>query len=188
MLSLLRCALFATALLMLAGCAASPGSSSPSSASPTPAVDSCLVGTWTTTSVSGTQPSTGATVSGGAGQVLTVTPDGVVSIDPSGSTPIQLTIEGQAYTLTESGMGSGSITTHGGQLTYTTSAGDSLSTSISSAGGTPVGTPAADAGFTATYTCSAGESLSIDDNGVTYSFVPVGASRSALPSPSATPD
>ena len=143
------------------------------------------MGTWTTTGVSGTQSASGASVSGGAGQLLTISSDGIMTIDPTGSQPVQLSLEGQTYTVTQAGVGSGSVTTSGGQLTYKTAEGDSLSSTIAASDGTTIGTPAADEGFTASYTCTPGQTMTITENGVTYSFTS-GNTTTQGPSPSAS--
>lgn len=79
--------------------------SAPSSTSGTNAhgIDSCVVGTWHALSVTLTEPSTGAKVTGGAGATLTVASDGALSRDFAGATLLTGTTSGQTVEVTARG-------------------------------------------------------------------------------------
>ncbi|MGH7722897.1 MAG: hypothetical protein ACRENL_08745, partial [Candidatus Dormibacteria bacterium] len=82
--------------------------------------DPCLVGTWKSVAVSGSLTVAGAHVdlTGGAGEVLTISASGRVRSDDSGTAALTGTApDGTAYRLTQTGTATGTITGAAGKLT-----------------------------------------------------------------------
>jgi hypothetical protein len=97
-----------------------------STAAPTTSsgLDSCLIGSWHSTGVSGTLKSTDGSVSvplsGGAGEVAVIRPDGIIAVNYAASTPETGTgSDGAAYTLTTSGELVGHLVAAAGRATWT---------------------------------------------------------------------
>lgn len=170
------------------GIAACGGSTTSSGAggtpTPTASVDSCLVGTWTSTGASGSSNATGTVImatGGGAGEVLTINADGTLTADDTNMTPITLTAGGQTYTDKLSGTAMGTITASNGSLSYTRGSGSTSTSQVFGPDGAPAGTPAPDKDFTATYSCTAGQSLTVTQSGgsvLTYASGTGGAASS----------
>jgi len=158
-------------ILSIVACGAS--SASPPRAAATPAVDRCLVGTWTTTPLSGSSVQDGEpiTYSGGAGETFTIAADGVLTIKTSNAAPIIMSAPTRTFTLTSSGTGVGKVTTTGSLLTFTPGPRDTLITSFTASDGSSQNQPGNDLAFTATYTCVAGESFTynvLENNRMVY--------------------
>jgi hypothetical protein len=142
-------------ILFLVACGASSG------APPTPAVDKCLVGTWTTTPLSGSSVQDGEpiTYSGGEGETFTVTANGGVTIKASNAAPIVMSAPTRTFTLTATGTGVGRFRTNRSVLTFTPGPGDTLISSFTASDGSSQNQPGNDRAFTALYTCVAGKSF-----------------------------
>lgn len=136
-------------------------SAPPPRAASTPAVDKCLVGTWTTTPLSGNSVQDGEpiTYSGGDGETFTITADGGLTIKTSNAAPIVMTAPTRTFTLTSTGTGLGKIVTYGTILTFTPGPRDTLITSFTASDGSAQKQSGIDLSFTATYSCVAGESF-----------------------------
>jgi hypothetical protein len=149
-------------LVALAGCGGSGNTSSSGGGGASAAIDSCLVGTWTSTGVSGTINGSPAQASGGSGEKATFNSDGSVEIDDSNTTTLQITTSGQTVALKQTGKGSGKATTTADKVTVTLDPGSTLSTQTVDASGAPLGTPdASQTTVTATFKCSQGQSLQL---------------------------
>jgi hypothetical protein len=160
------------ALLFIVGCGAS--SATPPKAASTAAVDKCLVGTWTTTPLSGSSVQDGEpiTYSGGAGETLTITASGAVTIKTSHAAPIVMTAPNRTFTLTTTGTGVGKVTTTGNVLIFTPGPGDTLIGSFTASDGSSQNQPGNDLAFTADYTCVAGKEFTYkvsEDTRMVYS-------------------
>ena len=108
----------AVAVALAAACSCGPSSDTAASASPTAAVlDHCLVGTWKSMTISGGLTISGATVklTGGAGELLTITASGAIRTDDSNTAPLTGTAaDGSVYRLAQTGTGTGTITARRG--------------------------------------------------------------------------
>jgi len=177
----LVCAIGFASALAAVGCGASStpsGSTSPTSSATsgtTGSVESCLVGSWTGTGISGmkTQGAVTYTFSGGGGDKVTIAADGTTHVDSTSAQPqVGTGSDGSVVKAQSGGRGTGKITTSGNQLTFTIDAANAatLTLQLLDANGMPVGTPGPTAGFTATYTCTQGQSFSFTNSGQTTSF------------------
>ena len=158
-------------ILSLLACGAS--SASPPKAAATPVVDRCLVGTWTTTPLSGTSDQDGEliTFSGGQGETFTIAANGAVTIKTDNAAPIVMTAPTRTFTLTATGTGVGKVTTTGSLLKYTPGPGDTLTASFTASDGSSQNQPGNDLAFVAFYTCVAGQSFTYKveaDNRMVY--------------------
>ena len=150
----------AVAVLSIVACGAS--SASPPSAASTPAVDTCLVGRWTTTALSGNTVQDGErlTFGGGAGETFTISADGGLTIETSNAEPIIMSAPTRTFTLTAAGTGVGKLTTPTrNEFTFIPGARDTLTTTFTASDGSTQAARDPDSAFTAIYTCVAGESF-----------------------------
>jgi len=165
-------------MVSLIACGAS--SASP----PTPSVDRCLVGTWTTTPLSGSSVQNGEqiTYSGGEGETFTITANGAMTIKTSNAAPVVMTAPTRTFTLTTTGTGVGKVTTKGSVLTYTPGPHDTLISSFSASDGSSQNFPGTDREFAALYTCVPGDSFTYnvlaDDRMVYAATVKLTATKS----------
>lgn len=86
------------------------------------ALDTCLVGAWKSTGITGSFTLGGALVrlAGGAGEVLTVAGGGRITTDDSSTTPVGGTgPDGAAYLLVQSGAATGTIANAQNRITVT---------------------------------------------------------------------
>ena len=157
------------AALLATGCGSSSAATtaaSPSShASPAPQLDSCVVGTWKSTSDRGTTTYTShpgsptVQFSGSGGEILKVGPDGTVDFQYGGATPVQGTgSDGAAYVITTTGSAAGRATTGNGQLTYILADSNSMHITVTRNGAVFAG-GSIDAPQQFTYTCTAGKTM-----------------------------
>lgn len=154
-------ALVASAALAVAACV---GSASPSpSATPAPAVDACLVGTWTTVGQSESSPANDEhiTYTGGAGEVFTIDANGELTIDTHAAQKVVFSNSaGEAFSATVSGMGRGAITTSTSGTTrmfdFKPGADDTRKTLSLDSTGKELGPARPDTPFSAVYTCAPG--------------------------------
>lgn len=115
----------AGAALLLGACGADPAVAPAATATPTAftgptAVDSCLVGTWHSTSISGSITVAGARVAitGGAGEVLVIDAAGTIRTDDTATALVTGNApDGTQYTLQQSGSATGKVTAAAGALT-----------------------------------------------------------------------
>ncbi len=109
----------------------------------------------------------GATVtaSGGAGQVITFSSSGTMTVDDTGMKPLMVTSNGQHATEEFSGTSTGKVTTSAGRLTYKPLPGSTESFSLFGPGGSPVGTPSVDTGLDTSYMCTPGTSFGLNEGG-----------------------
>ena len=140
----------------------SPTASSPSSSE----VDPCLVGTWTTTPLTGNSPvDNEVTFSGGAGEVYTIDAQGNVTIDTHAAEKVVFVsaTAGETFTATLSGTGRGTLWTITSGPTrlfhYDPKADTTLMTSVVGSKEGPLGPAKPDVPFSAVYTCIPGQSL-----------------------------
>jgi hypothetical protein len=162
--------------IFLAACGGSgaTGNASPTATpKPTLTVDSCVVGRWISGLASGFTVQNGQTViaGGGAGQIITITGGGLMTVDDTNAQPATLTGNGQQATIRFTGMSYGTVKTSAGSLTYKPAAGSTEAFTLYRPDGTPVGTPSVDTGFTASYMCTRGRSFGINAGGgfgITY--------------------
>jgi hypothetical protein len=167
-------ALLVSASVALAACGASAISSP--SATLTPAVDACLVGTWTAAPLSENSPANDEQIaySGGAGAVFTIDAKGAVTIDTHAAQKAVFVSAGETFSATLAGTGRGTLkttttpgTTHG-TFTYKPSDGDTMTTTSFDSGGVPLGPPRPDSPFIAVYTCTPGQSFTFYKLAVSY--------------------
>jgi hypothetical protein len=86
------------------------------------AVDTCLVGTWKSTNITGSFTLGGALVrlAGGAGEVLTIDGGGRIKTDDSNTTPVGGSgPDGAVYLLVQSGTATGTIASAQNRITVT---------------------------------------------------------------------
>jgi hypothetical protein len=164
----LAIAITAAAGAVLCSCNSSPA---PSSASPTAvALDQCVVGTWKSTSINGGITIAGAhvTLSGGAGELLTIASSGVIRTDDSGTAPLTGTAtDGSVYKLAQTGIATGAVTAAGGHIAVKLDQPTPLTVSLYK---NDVLLQSQHPGSaTDTYTCAAGSSLVITGGGGTVS-------------------
>lgn len=173
-------ALLATAAAACGGSSsATQTASAPARMTQTPAAkpDSCVVGTWKSTGLSGTESYTdvgggNVPLSGGGGAVMTIQPDGSLSIDYSSSTPATGTgSDGAAYVITTTGTLAGRVTTGGGELTEILGSASSEHITVTKNGSVFRGGSLQGAQVQG-YQCSAGKHLALTEGGVTEIWVP----------------
>lgn len=165
------------------GSAGSPAASAPPTAAApataTPAqFDTCVVGTWKSTTVSGTidyQDVGGASsvpLTGGSGDVFVIKSDTSYSLDFSGDTPERGTgNDGAAYVVTTTGRLVGTAATSGGELTLVTGTGSTDKISLTRNGAAfRSGSIMNNQVFG--YTCSRATSLKLTQGGITYTYLP----------------
>ncbi len=149
-------------------CGSSPGAAT-ATPSPTAAVlDACLVGSWKSTDISGTITVSGApiTLTGGAGELLTITSAGTVRTDDSATTPLTGTgTDGSTYKLVQSGTGTGTIGGTAGQLQVKLDQPTPVTVTLSKNGAVLQTQHPGSA--TDSYTCAPGASLVITGRGGT---------------------
>ena len=161
----------AAAAMAIAVC--SCGSSVDSGATATPtavALSTCLVGTWKSVSISGSITVAGSrvTLSGGAGELLTITAGGSIRTDDRTTAPLAGTAsDGSAYTLAQSGTATGTISATGGRITVKLDQPTPLTITLSKNGTVLQSQHPGSA--TDSYTCAVGTSLVITGAGGTVS-------------------
>lgn len=118
----------AIAAALLAGCGSDSGTGTvaPATTTPQPAnlagLDSCLVGVWKSTGVSGRINIVGTevTLSGGAGEVLTIGADGSIRTDETSAAPIGGPAPGGVdYRLSQTGIATGTVTSAANRIEVT---------------------------------------------------------------------
>ncbi len=157
----------ATAVTALPACSSG---SSPASSTATAALDHCLVGTWKSTTISGsiTIAAARVTLSGGAGELLTIGASGSIRTDDSSTTPLTGTAtDGTAYKLTQTGIATGTISANTGSITVTLDQPTPLTVTLYKDGAPLQSQHPGSA--TDSYTCTAGSSLVITGGGGTVS-------------------
>lgn len=134
-------------------------------ASPAAALDSCVVGTWKSTSDSGTTTYTShpgsptVPYSGGGGEILTVGPDGTADFQYGSAAPVQGTgSDGAAYVITTTGSAAARATTADGQLTFILADPNSMHITVTRNGAVFAG-GSLDAPQQFAYTCTAGKTM-----------------------------
>jgi hypothetical protein len=155
-------------LIAVCSCDSSTGgaTATPSAA----ALDPCLVGTWTSTNISGgiTVAGSRVTLSGGAGEVLTITAAGSIRTDDSHTAALTGTgADGSAYTLTQSGTATGAISASVGRISVRLDQPTSLTVTLSKNGTVLQSQHPGSA--TDSYTCSARSALAVTGGGGTVS-------------------
>ncbi len=146
--------------------------SSPSDATATPTavvLDHCLVGRWKSTNVTGSITIAGSpvTLSGGAGEVITIAATGAISTDDSNTAPLTGAAAGSRYMLAQSGTATGTISATGGRVAVKLDQPTTLSVTLSKDGTVVQSQHPGSA--TDSYTCAAGSSLVITGGGGTVS-------------------
>lgn len=147
------------------GSTPSTATASPTAAS---ALDACLVGIWKSTGVSGSIAISGAavTLTGGAGEVVTIAAPGTIRTDDSGMAPLTGTApDGGAYKLVQSGTGTGTVSGTGGQLAVKLDQPTPVTVTLYKDGAVLQSQHPGNA--TDTYTCAPGASLVITSRGGT---------------------
>ncbi len=150
-------------------------------ASPTPtavALDHCLVGTWKSANISGgiTVGGSRVTLSGGEGEVLTITATGSINTDDSNTAPLTGTgTDGSGYKLTQSGSATGTISATAGRIAVKLDQPTPLTITLSKDGAVLQSQHPGSA--TDSYTCTAGSSLVITGGGGTVSTYAAGLRR-----------
>lgn len=171
-----------TALLAAAGCGSngsSPAAGGPPSSEPattvsgtsTTAVDPCLVGTWRSTSATGTIGNGNLHITltgGGSGAVVVIRSDGAVGESFDSMQPISGTgSDHNSYTLAFSGAVQGQLQAANGQSQLRLLNPDKETVTVSQ--GTKVlATSHPAATGPSTYSCSSGQSLAVTSGGVTF--------------------
>jgi hypothetical protein len=197
MVSRLVIALVVSAALVVAACG---GSAAPSpSATPAPAVDACLVGTWTVVGQTQNSPANDENIAytGGQGEVFTIDAQGGVTIDTHAARPVVFKDSaGETFTATVAGTGRGTLTTttigSNRAFSFTPSADDTRTTHSVDSTGAELGPARPDSAFSAVYTCAPGRftfyksavNYMIDGPIVTLTSGSGNASSTASPSPS----
>ncbi len=104
---------------VLCSCGDAPTATATSTAT---VVDGCVVGTWRTTSISGgiTIAGVRTALTGGAGELLVISPSGAIRTDDRNTAPLTGSgSDGSAYTLTQTGTATGTVTAVSGHMTVT---------------------------------------------------------------------
>jgi hypothetical protein len=111
---------------------------------------------------------------GGAGQVVTFTRTGTMSVDDSQMKPVTLTSNGtQQATEKLTGSSAGAVTTIKGRLDYKPTPGGTESFTLFAPSGIPIGTPTVDRGLDTAYTCTPGASFSLSEGaGLSLVYAP----------------
>ncbi len=161
----------AAAATAVAVCACASSPSGGASATPTAvALDHCLVGTWKSSTISGGITIAGArvTLSGGAGEVLTISASGSLGTDDTHTAPLSgAAPDGTAYKLVQSGTAFGSISATAGRIAVKLNQPTQLTVSLYR-NGTLLQTQHPGSA-TDSYACAAGSSLVITGAGGTVS-------------------
>jgi hypothetical protein len=164
---------FGALFLVACGGSASGATATVTTASP---IDSCLIGTWTSTGITGSSVVNGMTVvaGGGAGQVVKFTRTGTMSVDDSQMKPVTLTSNGtQQATEKLTGSSAGAVTRIKGRLDYKPTPGGTESFTLFAPSGMPIGTPTVDTGLDTAYTCTPGASFSLSEgSGLSLVYAP----------------
>jgi hypothetical protein len=157
----------AAGVLFVAACGgAAPAATA--TVKPTSSIDSCLIGKWTSTGITGSQVVNGVTVipGGGAGQVFTFTAAGTMTVNDSAMQPLTFTANGQLQATEKfSGSSSGTVTTSNGRLDYKPTHGSADSFSVFGPNGAPESTPDVDTGLNTSYTCTLDTSFALFEGG-----------------------
>lgn len=142
-------------------------------ATPTPtavALDHCLVGTWKSMTITGSISVGGAriTLSGGAGELLTIAASGSIRTDDSNTTALTGTAaDGTAYKLAQTGTATGTIGASAGRVAVKLDQPTPLTVTLFKNGAVLQSQHPGSA--TDSYTCTAGSSLVITGGGGTVS-------------------
>jgi hypothetical protein len=134
------------------------------------AINSCLVGTWKVTSTAGTTTigSDHVTLSGGQDEKLTINPDGSYTDDYSEAKPVTGSGGGHEYSITTIGMGSGTASTSGGQVTVKINDPSAITQTITQ-DGSQLGSQHPPATQTVAFACQAG-SFTVTSQGITTTY------------------
>lgn len=160
----------AFALALAAACSCGPSPDTGTSASPTAVLDHCLVGSWKSVSISGGLTIAGArvTLTGGAGELLTIAASGAIRTDDSNTAPLSGTAtDGSVYRIAETGKGTGTVTVTPGRLSVTLDQPTPVTVTLSKNG--TVEQTQHPGSATDAYSCSPGVSLVITGSGGTVS-------------------
>jgi hypothetical protein len=139
-----------------------PSSSARSSATPAPAVDACLVGTWTVVAQNQNSPANDEDIAykGGAGEVFTIDAQGRVTIDTHAAQKVVFASAGQTFTAVVAGTGRGTLSTATNGTNrvfdFEPSAADTRTTHSFGPDGVELGPARPDTAFRAVYTCAPG--------------------------------
>jgi hypothetical protein len=161
-----RIMVVAGAVLMVACGGSSPAAKA--TVKLTSSMDSCLIGKWTSSGITGSQVVNGVTVipGGGAGEVFTFTAAGAMTVDDSTMQPLTFTASGQLQATEKfSGSSSGTVTTKNGKLDYKPAPGSTDGFSVFAPDGTPEGKPVVDTGLSTNYVCIPGISFTLFEGG-----------------------
>ena len=127
------------AAVLLAGCddARSPEASSSAAAVTSPpavtGLDPCLVGSWRSTGISGslTIGTAKIPVSGGAGELLTISASGTIRTDEGSTAQVSgASPDGTQYVLRQTGVATGQVTGSGGRISVTLDQPTSLTVTL----------------------------------------------------------
>jgi hypothetical protein len=144
------------------GGSAIPSSSATPSATPAPAVDACLVGTWTVVAQNQNSPANDEDIAyrGGAGEVFTIDAKGGVTIDTHAAQKVVFVSAGQTFTAVVAGTGRGTLSTATNGTNrvfdFEPSAADTRTTHSFGPDGVELGPARRDTAFRAVYTCAPG--------------------------------
>jgi hypothetical protein len=196
-----RGARLVTALLVSAalGVAACGGSTIASpSATPAPALDACLVGTWTVVGQTQNSPANDEQITyrGGEGEIFTIDASGAVIIDTHAAKKVVFVSAGETFSATVSGTGRGTLSTYtlgpNRVFDFKPGADDTRKTLSLDSTGAELGPARPDSPFSAVYTCAPGRftfyntavNFMIDGPIVTLTTGSGNASSAASPTPS----
>jgi hypothetical protein len=137
-------------------------------------IDRCLIGTWKSTGISGAITIGGAkiSVSGGAGEVLTISASGAIRTDEAGVAPVTgVAADASQYSLVQSGTAVGRLNASGGRMAVVLEQPTTLTVTLLENGKQVTSQHPGSASDT--YTCSSGSALTIAGSGGTVSeYVP----------------
>jgi hypothetical protein len=161
----------ASAMGAAAVCSCDSSPSASATATPTPLVlDHCLVGSWKSMTISGsiTVAGVSVTLSGGAGELLTIGASGILSTDDTHTAPLTGTAaDGTSYKLAQTGTATGTIIAGAGRIAVKLDQPTQLTVSLYRNGALLQSQHPGSA--TDSYTCTAGSSLVITGGGGTVS-------------------
>jgi hypothetical protein len=145
------------------------------SAAPT-GFDSCVVGTWQSTTVSGTLTNSNGSVSiplsGGGGEIAVIQSDGSIGISYKATSPeTGKGTDGARYTVSFKGKLSGQLSTSNGTATFTINDPRAATQTIAR-DGTVVAQTHPPTQEQTTYTCTPGQALTVTTSGITTHWVP----------------
>ena len=153
--------------IAVCSCGSAPNAAATSTAA---LLDPCLAGRWKTVSISGTITVAGSPVrlSGGAGELLDITAAGNIRTDDSSTAPLTGTgPDGSTYTVSQTGVATGTMSATGGRITVRLDQPTPLTITLSKNGSVlQTQHPGA---ATDAYTCAAHTSLVITGAGGTVS-------------------